>query len=134
MGCSEHRAYVSGKVGDDICLVAMKHANIPEAAVKNTAHDDDRLEAVTGGAKLSSILGPCPTFVMDSDGKVLSGEGLAAVMYWCPNVSGERDKYKAYHLHEVTSKKKKIEQRFRSSFLCFSHQCHHRCIASHSLP
>lgn len=78
MGCLEHRAYVSGKVGDDIGLMPMNHANMPEAAVKNIAQDDDdRLEAVMGGA---STLGPCLTLVIDSDGKGLSGEG-SAVMY-----------------------------------------------------
>lgn len=56
----------------------MNHANMPEAAVKNIAQDDDdRLEAVMGGA---STLGPCLTLVIDSDGKGLSGEG-SAVMY-----------------------------------------------------
>jgi hypothetical protein len=56
----------------------MKHAiNIPEAAVKKTAHDDDdRLGAMTGGAESSSALGSCLTCV----GTVLSGEG-PAVMY-----------------------------------------------------
>lgn len=39
--------------------MAMKYANIPEATVKNTAHDDDdRLEAVRGGAELSAAPGP----------------------------------------------------------------------------
>jgi hypothetical protein len=41
--------------------MAFKHANIPDAAAKSTAHDnDDRLDAVAGGL-LSSALGLCLT-------------------------------------------------------------------------
>ena len=79
-GRLEHRAYVSGKVDDDICLMAIRHANIAEAAAKYTAHDnDDRSgDAVARGllhSLSSSGLGLCLTPV----GKGFS-EG-PAVMY-----------------------------------------------------
>lgn len=58
-----------------MCLMAIKHANIPEAAAKSTVHDDDdRLEAVARGL-LSFAWGLCLT-----PGKVLSEKG-PVVMY-----------------------------------------------------
>ena len=76
-GRLEHRAYVSGRVlvDDDVCLMAIRHATITEAAAKYTVHDDDRSGDAVAGQLSSSALGLCLTPV----GKAFSG-GLA-VMY-----------------------------------------------------
>jgi hypothetical protein len=54
--------------------VAIKYANIPAAAVKNTTHDEDnRLETAAGGTELSFEPSLTPV------GIVFSKIGLAAI-------------------------------------------------------